>query len=73
VMFLVLPPKDKIAFDNTTTVASYTKIEANSKLLLQESCIRVLNDKIELVKSTQFFKSCFGYDLDHKTIRYNEF
>lgn len=58
--------------NNINTTTSYSRIEVDCKLLPQESCIRMLNDKTELVNSTQSFKYHFGYDLDHKTIRYNE-
>jgi hypothetical protein len=39
-------------FDNTNTITSYSRIEVDYKLLLQESCIGVLNDKVKLVEST---------------------
>ncbi len=71
-MFIVVPPKDSFAFNNTISVASYSKIDADCKLLLRESCIRILNDIIQLVEPTQSFKFHFGYDLDHKFIGCNE-
>jgi len=40
------------SLNNTNIVASYSRIEVDCKFLLQESCIRVLNDKSELVKFT---------------------
>jgi hypothetical protein len=43
--------------DNSNIATSYTRIEVVCKLLLQESCIGILNDKVELVKSTQSFKN----------------
>ncbi len=60
------------SLNNTNIVASYSRIEANRKLLLQESCIGVLNDTAELVVFTQSFKSRFGYNLDHKAAGHNE-
>ncbi len=60
------------SFDNTNIVTFYSRIEVDYKLLLQESCIGMLNDKVKLVKFTQSFKSYFGQDLDQKVIKYNE-
>lgn len=40
------------SLNNTNVVASYLRIEVDCKLLLQESCIGVLNDRAELVEFT---------------------
>jgi hypothetical protein len=40
------------SLENTSTITSYSRIEVDCKLLLQELCIGVLNDKAELVEST---------------------
>jgi hypothetical protein len=40
------------SLNNTNIVASYSRIEADCQLFLQESCIGVLNDRAELVKFT---------------------
>ncbi len=60
------------SLNNTNIGASSSKIDVDCKLLLQKSCIRVLNDRAELVEFTQSFKSRFGYDSDHKAAWYNE-
>jgi hypothetical protein len=38
--------------NNTNIGASYSKNEVDCRLLLQKSCIRVLNDRTELVEFT---------------------
>jgi hypothetical protein len=60
------------SLDNINIITSYSKIKVDYKWLPQESCIKMLNDKTKFVNSTQSFKSGFRYDLDHKTIKYNE-